>query len=175
MISASCQAGSWRIRAGAHGNTAFACVLALDYARTAGATALEFEIRKAARRWYERDRDAPIAYEPSLDDFLSPSLVEALLMSKVFDAGDLQRWLQRFAPSGFGMLAEPPTVGDHADPKQSHLDGLCLTRAWCFSRLGDTAAAQKLVAAALPHVVEGDYAGTHWLASFVALALGERP
>jgi len=169
-------AGSpYPIRAGAHGNTAFASVLALDYARTAGDVGLEFEIRKAARRWYERDRDAPLAYEPSLDDFLSPSLVEALLMSRVLDTGEFHRWVQRFAPSGFGVLAEPPTVGDHADPKQSHLDGLCLTRAWCFSRLGDAAAAEKLVAAALPHVVEGDYAGTHWLASFVALALGERP
>ncbi len=168
-------ASPYPIRSGAHGNTAFACVLALDYARTAGDTALEFEIRKAARRWYERDRDAPIAYEPSLDDFLSPSLTEALLMSKVMEVGEFDRWVQRFAPSGFGALAEPPTVGDHADPKQSHLDGLCLTRAWSFSRLGDAAAAQRLVAAALPHVVEGDYAGTHWLASFVALALGERP
>ena len=168
-------ASPYPIRAGAHGNTAFACVLALEYARTAGDTALEFEIRKAARRWYERDRDAPIAYEPSLDDFLSPSLVEALLMSKVMDVGEFDRWLQRFAPAGFGTLAEPPTVHDHADPKQSHLDGLSLTRAWCLARLGDQASAERLVNATLPHVVEGDYAGTHWLASFVALALGERP
>ena len=168
-------ASPYPIRAGAHGNTAFACVLALDYARTASDTALEFEIRKGARRWYERDRDAPIAYEPSLDDFLSPSLTEALLMSKVLDAGDFQRWLQRFAPSGFGALAGSPTILDHADPKQSHLDGLCLTRAWCLARLGDSASAERLINATLPHVVEGDYAGTHWLASFVALALGERP
>jgi hypothetical protein len=163
------------VRSGAHGNTAFACVLALDYARVAGDAVLEFEIRKSARRCYERDRDAPIAYEPSLDEFLSPSLMEALLMSKVLDAGDFQRWLQGFAPAGFDALAEPPTVSDHADPKQSHLDGLCLTRAWCFKRLGDEAAAERLVDVALGHVVDGDYAGTHWLASFVALALGERP
>jgi hypothetical protein len=68
-------------------------------------------------------------------------------------------------------LAEPPTVVDHADPKQSHLDGLCLSRAWCFERLGDHAAAQGLVSAALEHVVGGDYAGEHWLASFAVLAL----
>jgi hypothetical protein len=163
------------VRAGAHGNTAFACVLALDYARAAGDAALEFEIRKSARRWYGADRNAPIAYEPSLDDFLSPSLMEAALMARVLDAGEFHPWLLRFAPEGFGALAEPPTVLDHADPKQSHLDGLCFTRAWCFQRLGDSAAAQALVAAALPHVAEGDYAGTHWLASFAALALGERP
>ena len=168
-------ASPYPIRAGAHGNTAFACVLALDYARIAADMALEFEIRKAARRWYGSDRDGPIGYEPSLDDFLSPSLMEALLMAKVLDPGEFQRWLHAFAPQGFAALARPPAVSDHADPKQSHLDGLCLARAWCFARLGDGAAAQTLMSAALPHVAEGDYAGTHWLASFVALALGERP
>src|SRR5882724_680659 len=168
-------ASPYPIRAGAHGNTAFACVLALDYARSASDAVLEFEIRKAARRWYAADRNAPIGYEPSLDDFLSPALAEALLMSMLLEQGEFQRWLQGFAPQGFGALARPPTISDHADPKQSHLDGLCLTRAWCFARLGDSGAAQQLVAATLPHVVEGDYAGTHWLASFVALALGERP
>ena len=159
------------IRAGAHGNTAFACTLALDYARAASDPALEFEIRKAARRWYGGDRDAPVAYEPSLDDFLPPALMEAALMRRVMDDHDFFPWLERFAPQGFGALAEPPTVTDHADPKQSHLDGLCLTRAWCFARLGDAASAEKLVAAALPHVSGGDYAGEHWLASFAVLAL----
>jgi hypothetical protein len=159
------------VRAGAHGNTAFACVLVLDYARAAADAALEFEIRKSARRWYGGDRNAPIAYEPSLDDFLSPSLIEAALMQAVMEPGEFLAWVERFAPQGFGALAEPPTVVDHADPKQSHLDGLCLTRAWCFQRLGDAAAAQSLIQAALPHVAGGDYAGEHWLASFAVLAL----
>lgn len=159
------------VRAGAHGNTAFACVLALDYARQAADVALESEIRKAAQRWYGADRDAPLAYEPSADDFLSPSLVQAVLMRAVLEPGDFRAWRERFAPPGFGVLAQPPTVLDHADPKQSHLDGLCFTRAWCFQRLGDSAAADALVAAALPHVAGGDYAGEHWLASFAVLAL----
>jgi Protein of unknown function (DUF2891) len=158
------------IRAGSHGNTAFACLLALDYARTAKDAALEFALRKAARRWYERDRDAPLAFEPSLDDFLSPSLVEALLLMEVMESGEFQRWLPRFAPEGFGALAEVPEIADHGDPKQSHLDGLCLTRAWCFARLGDQERAGKLIAAALPQV-SGNYAGSHWLASFAVLAL----
>jgi Protein of unknown function (DUF2891) len=160
------------VRSGAHGNSAFACLLALDYARAAKDTALEFEIRKSARRWYGSDQAAPIAYEPSLDDFLSPSLVEAALMREVMDESEFFAWLQRFAPVGFDTLAEPPTVADHADPKQSHLDGLCLSRAWCFQRLGDARAAQGLMEAALPHVAGGSYAGEHWLASFAVLALG---
>jgi hypothetical protein len=159
------------VRAGTHGNSAFACLLALDYARAAKDAALELEIRKSARRWYERDRDAPLAYEPSLDDFLSPSLTEAALMRRVLAEGEFYRWLERFAPQGFGALAEPPTVLDHDDPKQSHLDGLCLSRAWCFRELGSTAVASALIEAALPHVSGGDYAGEHWLASFAVLAL----
>src|SRR5438067_43451 len=169
------RASPYPVRAGSHGNTAFACLLALDYARHARDTLLESEIRKAARRWYDADRETPLAYEPSLDDFLSPALVDAVLMRALHEPPEFIPWLQRFAPQGFGALGEPPTVFDHADPKQSHLDGLCLSRAWCFARLGDAGAAERLIAVALPHVLEGDYAGTHWLASFAALALGERP
>lgn len=163
------------VRAGSHGNSAFACLLALDYARAAKDDALEYEIRKSARRWYKADRAAPIDYEPSLDDFLSPTLVEAALMRQLLADGEFFGWLHRFAPGGFDALAEPPSVSDHADPKQSHLDGLCLSRAWCFARLGNAPAAERLMQAALPHVTDGDYAGTHWLASFAALALGDRP
>ena len=92
-------------------------------------------------------------------------------MQQVLPENEFWAWLQRFAPQGFGALAEPPTVLDHADPKQSHLDGLCLSRAWCFQQLGDANAADALVAAAMEHVVGGDYAGEHWLASFAVLAL----
>ena len=159
------------VRAGAHGNSAFACVLALDYARAATDTALESDVSKAARRWYGADRAAPLAYEPSADDFLSPSMMEAVLMRAALQPADFLAWMERFAPQGFGVLAKPPTVFDHADPKQSHLDGLCFTRAWCFHRLGEPAAADALIAAALPHVAGGDYAGEHWLATFALLAL----
>ena len=159
------------IRAGSHGNTAFACILALDYARASADLPLEMEIRKAAKRWYGADRDAPLAYEPSLDDFLSPTLVEAALMQQVLPPPDFVPWLNRFLPSGIGPLAEPPTVVDRSDAKQSHLDGLCLSRAWCLAALGLQDAAEANLAAAMPHVVGGDYVGEHWLASFAVLAL----
>jgi hypothetical protein len=168
-------ASPYPVRAGNHGNSAFACLLALDYARAAQDRALELEVCASARRWYERDREAPLAYEPSLDDFLSPSLCEALLMRATMPANEFASWLVRFAPRGFAALAAPPAGYDHADPKHSHLDGLCLSRAWCLMRLGDTPAAQANLAAGLQHVSGGDYAGEHWLASFAALALGDRP
>jgi hypothetical protein len=164
-------AAPYPVRAGSHGNSAFACLLALDYARTAQDAALEAAILHAARRWFERDRDAPLAYEPSLDDFLSPSLVEAALMQEIFEPSEFGRWLTGFFPAGTAPLAEPPRVTDRGDPKQSHLDGLCLSRAWCFRRLGNEAAARRLIDTALPHAVGGDYVGEHWLASFAVLAL----
>ena len=159
------------MRAGSHFNTAFAAILALDYARAAADLPLEMAIRRAARRWYGGDRDAPLAYEPSLDDFLSPVLVEAALMREVLEPAEFARWLNGFFPEGVGTLAEPPAGHDRSDAKQSHLDGLCLSRAWCFTALGLSDLAEKHLAAALPQVVGGDYVGEHWLASFAVLAL----
>jgi hypothetical protein len=162
------------IRAGSHGNTAFACLLALDYGRAADDAKLISTVIQAANSWYRADRDAPLAYEPSLDDFLSPALIEAVLMQEVLPPPEFAAWLQAFLPNGLHNI-KPPVVADRADPKQSHLDGLALTRAWCFRRLGYASAAESHLAAALPHAVGGPYVGAHWLASFAALALGERP
>jgi len=159
------------MRSGAHGNSAFACILALDYARAAGDMPLQFAIAKAAKRWYGSDRNAPVSYEPSLDDFLSPALVEAVLMREILDPAEFARWLNSFLPSGMGPLAEPPVVADRKDAKQSHLDGLCLSRAWCFNALGLQDLSETHLAAGMPHVVGGDYVGEHWLASFAVLAL----
>lgn len=158
------------VRAGTHGNTAFASLLGLDYARTAD-SGLEREIEQAARCWYLDDRDYPVAYEPSADDFLSPALVEALLMQQVLPSSDYEAWKKRFLPQDLGALVRPPKLTDHADAKQSHLDGLCLSRAWCFERLGYHELARLHLEAGLPHVLGGDYVGEHWLASFAALAL----
>jgi len=160
------------VRAGTHGNTAFACVLALDYAQAGKDPLLKRDIQAAAKRWYMEDRDYPVRYEPSADDFLSPALVEALLMKKVLGEEEFPAWWSKFLPAELGPLAEPPAVADHADAKQSHLDGLCLSRAWCFAQLGHGELAEKHLAAGMPHVVGGDYNGEHWLASFAALALG---
>ncbi len=162
-------AAPYPIRAGSHGNTAFACLLGLDYARTAGDVGLKTDIESAARRWYAEDRDAPLAYEPSLDDFLSPALVEAALMKEVLGT-QYAAWSRRFFSRSPETLA-PPVVADRADPKQAHLDGLALSRAWCLGKLGYAEAAKRHLEAALPHVVGGHYVGEHWLASFAALAL----
>jgi hypothetical protein len=159
------------VRAGTHGNTAFACLLGLDYARTVADGALKEAIHEAARRWYIGDRDYPVAYEPSADDFLSSALVEAVLMKAVLPPAEFSAWLSSFLPADLGPLARPPTVTDHADPKQSHLDGLCLSRAWCLFQLDFRDLARLHLEAGMQQVFGGDYVGEHWLASFATLAL----
>jgi hypothetical protein len=175
------------IRGGTHGNTAFAALLALDYARTCGHAGLEAALREAVLRWHAGDRDAAVAYEPSLTDFLSPILATAAVVRSVWPDGSFPAWFDGYLPRGLGSLAEPPRVVDRHDPQIAHLDGLCLSRAWMLWRIADGLPAAhprrtELLAAAdvhldrgLPLTVGGDYVGEHWLASFAALALGDVP
>ena len=174
---------TYPIRTGTHFNSAFAMVLALDWARVHDA-ALARLIEARAWAWYGNDR-ACQAWEPGGDEFLSPALCEALLMSRVLGA-DFASWFDQFLPEcGQGApatLFTPATVSDRSDGKIAHLDGLNLSRAWCWrgiaealpsgyqagALIGGTTAAH--LAAALPHVA-GDYMGEHWLATFALLAL----
>ena len=174
---------TYPIRTGTHFNSAFAMVLALEWARTHDG-ALEGLIERRARDWFGADR-ACQAWEPGGDEFLSPALCEALLMSRVLGA-HFPAWFDAFLPDcaagAPATLFTPATVSDRSDGKIAHLDGLNLSRAWCWrhiaaalpdghraSPIARAAAAQHL-AAALPHVA-GDYMGEHWLASFALLAL----
>lgn len=77
-------------------------------------------------------------------------------------------------------------VGDRSDPKLVHLDGLNLSRAWCWRRVAESlpaaderrklalSAASSHAEAALPHLFSGEYVGEHWLASFAVLLLTDR-
>jgi hypothetical protein len=171
---------AYPMRSGMHPSTAFACILSLDYARVSGDAMLDAAIKSAARRWHLADRDAPLDYEPSLADFLSPALTEAHLMREVLPEAAFKAWLAGFLPAGLGPLATPPIVPDRTDAQFAHLDGLSLSRAWALRRLGDAlpgsaGVAEAHLEAGLPHATGGEYVGEHWLASFAALALGEAP
>ncbi len=173
---------TYPIRSGAHFNTAFALVLALEWAdafdRELGAS-----IRDRANAWFGDDRDCP-AWEPSGDDFVSPALTEALCMARSLPPADFERWfaafLPRLASREPATLFTPAAVSDRSDGKIAHLDGLNLSRAWCWRSLAPLvppdaqavaiAAADRHLSSALPHVA-GDYMGEHWLASFALLAL----
>lgn len=174
------------VRAGTHGNTAFALVLALHYARRHD-SALAAAIEQRARRWYGNDRAYPADYEPGGDDFLSGGLCEALLMARLLPAAEWKSWWSAFAPAKPAPAAwlAPVPVADPGDPKIVHLHGLNLSRAWCWRQLLPLLPAPRRAAAALAadaHLqaslaaaTEGDYVGTHWLASFALLAASGDP
>ncbi len=177
------------VRVGTHYNTAFALRLALDYADGSGDDALTALCRDRALHWHEGDRDCQ-AWEPSQDEFLSPALMEAVLMRRVMSPDAFESWFTAFLPrldeSEPAALFQPAGVSDRSDGKIAHLDGLNLSRAWCWRDIasalpaGDRRRAVALKAAeahldaALPHVT-GDYMGEHWLASFALLALLAEP
>jgi hypothetical protein len=166
------------VRAGVHSNTAFAIRLALDYADQP----LRAVLTDVARRWYAGDTDCQ-AWEPGGDEFLSPALIEAECMRAALPEPEFRVWLAGFLPRLDqhlpATLFTPATVSDRSDGKIAHLDGLNLSRAWCWHALADStpdpAAARRTarahIDASLPHVA-GDYMGAHWLASFAVLALG---
>ena len=165
---------TYAIRAGTHGNTAFALVLAEEYARVAGNDRLRALFVGRARDWFGADRNAP-AWEPSGDDFLSPTLIEALCMKRLLPADEFAAWFAAFLPDLArrepAVLFTPATVSDRSDGKIAHLDGVNLSRAWCMRELGGFGdAPQRHIEAALGHVA-GNYMGEHWLASFAVLAL----
>ncbi len=163
---------TYPIRAGTHFNSAFALVLALEWAEGFDA-ALANLIAARAKHWFSGDRDAQ-AWEPSGDDFLSPTLTEALLMSRALPAEEFRDWFAAFLPRidqrQPATLFTPATVSDRGDGKIAHLDGLNLSRAWCWRWLGHPEFADSHLEAALPHL-SGDYMGEHWLQSFALLAL----
>ncbi len=180
---------NYPIRYGVHPNSAFGVAFALDYARTARVADLEALCVTKAREWFGADRDAPAAWEPSGADFFSAVLIEADLMRRVLDANTFAQWLAHLLP-GFAQrtpptLFTPPVVTDRLDPQIVHLDGLALSRAWCFRGIAAALpardprieiakhAADVHLAAGLAGMERADYLGSHWLASFAALALDQ--
>ena len=176
---------TYPVRTGVHSSTAFALALALDYAEAAGDGDLGDLLRAKALSWYAGDRDCQ-AWEPSGEDFLSPALMEAECLRRVLTADDFRAWFAGFLPRAAegapASLFTPASVSDRSDGKIAHLDGLNLSRAWCWSNIAAALAPEDPVAgaaraaagihlgASLAHVA-GDYMGEHWLASFALLAL----
>jgi hypothetical protein len=173
---------TYPIRVGTHFNSAFAMVLALEWA-DANDASLAGRIRERAQTWYGQDRDCQ-AWEPGGDEFLSSALTEALCMRRTHGDEQFRRWFGYFLPDLAAgeprSLFTPATVSDRSDGKIAHLDGLNLSRAWCWRGLADAvdpvlaelfrSTADEHLSASLPHVA-GDYMGEHWLATFALLAL----
>jgi len=178
------------IRSGEHSQTAFAFGLTLDWSRTAGDGDVRTLLTERIRALYGSDRDCPLAYEPSGEDFLSPCLAEADLLRRVLAPAPFADWLARFLPAiprdGASGWLPPAVAADPTDPKLAHLDGLNLSRAWMLEGIAQGLPATDprlpaLRAAAARHRERGlasvtgeHYEGGHWLGSFATYLMTQR-
>ncbi len=170
------------VRIGEHDQTAFGLGLMLDYARGKGDESFTKLVSDSARKFFLADKNCPLSYEPSGEDFLSPCLAEADVMRRVLTQKEFASWLKDFLPQ-IPMKATadwlPVAVSpDPSDPKLAHLDGLNLSRAWMLENILSTLpaddprrpalgkAADAHRRAGLAAVTGEHYEGGHWLGSF---------
>jgi len=180
----------WPVRSGEHSQSAFALGLALDWARDAGRSEYHERLSKECARLYRADTSAPVAYEPSAHDFLSPALAEADLLRRVLTREAFANWIYTFLPDAreetLTRWLSPVTPPDRGDGKFAHLDGLNLSRAWMLDGilcgLSEThelysvleRASAMHAAAGLEGAMTRDWMGTHWLGSFAVYLLTRR-
>ena len=181
---------AYAIRLGTHNQSMFAFGLMLDWARTAGDAELEKLLIERSLAFHRDDRDCPIRYEPSGEDFLSPCLMEADLMRRILPQAEFADWLDGFLPTiprdGSGDWLAVGIVNDPSDGKLVHLDGVNLSRAWNLENIANAlppsdARIGSLRAAAEIHSESGiasvsaeHYEGSHWLASFATYLVTKR-
>ena len=172
-------------RTGVHSNTAFALALAWDYAVVCRHQDLVETVMQTARRSYLGDRDCQ-AWEPSGEDFLSPQPYGGGVHAPGVGAGGIRPMVQPLPPrlerQEPAAVFEPAAVSDRTDGRIAHLDGLNLSRSWCWSNLASAMpssdqrrtmmvhAANRHLEASLHHFAD-HYVGEHWLSTFAALAL----
>jgi Protein of unknown function (DUF2891) len=170
------------VRIGEHDQTAFGVGLMLDYARSKPDESFAKLLSDSARKFFLQDKDCPLAYEPSGEDFLSPCLAEADVTRRVLSQEEFAKWLKDFMPqipvTKNGDWLKPVTSPDPSDPKLAHLDGLNLSRAWMLEGIASAlpqndprqsalqAAADAHRRAGLAAVTGVHYEGGHWLGSF---------
>jgi len=178
------------IRTGEHSQTAFAFGLVLDWARGSGNDEMVRLLESRTRELYLADRDCPLAYEPSGQDFLSPCFAEADLVRRVLTPPEFAAWLGAFLPGlpldGSADWLDPAVVSDPTDGKLVHLDGLNLSRAWMLEGIasglpGDDPRRAGLQGCAGVHAGSGlasvraeNYEGGHWLGSFAVYLVTRR-
>lgn len=172
-------------RVGTHANTAFGLSNAWDYAVYAQDSTFQKVIRENAMRLFQNDQNCPMNWEPSGTDFLSPCLEEIGLMQRILPEKDFLKWLKGFSPQLFQKKFQwdVARVSDRTDGHLVHLDGLNFSRAWNLYHLIHAYPKQfahlkplagRHLQYALPTVVDGNYEGEHWLASFALRAFEEK-
>ena len=178
---------TYPVRVGVHSNTAFALILALDYARGRRRPRSDRAVR-GRRRAAGMPRIATARrWEPSQDEFLSPALIEAACMRRVLQCRRILRLVRANScpmrrrarrrpcsnrprsataatarsPIWTGSTCRVPGAGGSSSSGLADADPLRAT--------AEATIAQHLDSA-LAHIA-GDYMGEHWLASFALLAL----
>jgi hypothetical protein len=107
------------------------------------------------------------------------------LMQRVLPNTSFLIWLKKFAPQLYNkkFYWEVAKVADRTDGHLVHLDGLNFSRAWNmyhliyhypkkFSHLKPLA--DSHFSFSIPSIVDGNYEGEHWLASFALRAFEEK-
>src|ERR1035437_7584030 len=178
------------VRIGEHDQTALALGLMFDYAHGNGDQKFAELVVSKAKQFYLNDKDCPLAYEPSGEDFLSPCIGEADLMRRVLLSQEFAHWLRTFMPqisaSGNLKWLQPVVSPDPSDPELAHLDGLNLSRAWMLEGVAAglpkndkrlpsiMATAEAHRRAGLAGVTGGHYEGGHWVGSFAVYLVTRR-
>ena len=181
---------AYPIRLGTHNQSMFAFGLILDWAKAADDLEMERLVRSKTLNFHLNDRNCPLSYEPSGEDFLSPCLMEADLMRRVLGVADFAIWLDKFLPDiphdGSSDWLVPGVVKDPTDGKLVHLDGVNLSRAWNLENIAAAlpkkdprrasleAAAKVHADAGIANVSAEHYEGSHWLASFATYLVTKR-
>lgn len=175
------------IRGGLHSQTAYALTLIWDWAKTTKREDVLELIRESAMRWYGNDKNAPIAYEPSASDFLSPTLGTLSLMQRVLNKDAFLKWFESYLPDLESAEAKewlkPVVVADEGDGRLAHFAGLNLSRAWMLKELSGKVpedykshativeAAKNHLDAGLKYTLSDEYMLSHWVPSFAVYAL----
>jgi hypothetical protein len=178
------------VRSGLHNQSAFSLALAWDWAQVAGDEELTSQIAARARHFYLGDVNAPLAYEPSGSDFLSPSLAEADLLRRVLPADEFSVWLWGFFGNDLietlPRWLAPVQVVDPTDGQLAHYAGLNISRAWMLAGIAsglpadDTRKSMLLTLAqqhrelGLPDALHPDYMVAHWAPTFALYLTSNR-
>ncbi|HEX5214073.1 MAG TPA: DUF2891 domain-containing protein [Vicinamibacterales bacterium] len=180
---------AYPIREGEHAQTAFSFGLMIDWGRAYDEPFAKLTVDRVLE-FHRRDKNCPMAYEPSGQDFLSPCLAEADVMRRALPPAQFAAWLTDFLPviprDGSTRWLPIGVVTDKTDGKLAHLDGLNLSRAWMLQGIAAALATTDarrvaLLATAKVHAESGlaavtgeHYEGGHWLGSFATYLVTQR-
>ena len=124
----------------------------LDYSRVSGNEPWANWQPIAAKKFFLADKNCPLAYEPSGEDFLSPCLGEADVMRRILPPNEFAKWLTDFMPQipdrAEGDMADGGDLTRPGRSELAHLDGLNLSRAWMLE--GILAGCRRTIRGDLP-------------------------